>query len=404
MLRNIKVTNFYSIGETQEISFEINPKDILNDSAKTIMLADEAKSSISLNLVSCLIGANASGKTTLLKAISFLLWFTLHSYRSNSPKTPKVFHKLKKDKPTKIEIGFLDDSSLYNYVIEFDEKEILYEYLGKRVQRETCVFELTRKNGKTSIKSPKIKINETDKNRFEGMTCVPLLSSLMGTGYITYLSFFKKCITNVDGRGFMYSNSPFQDFLSTSGVLYGNESLLHEVLNFSQKVDLGISSFDFRAVISNLSSDSKEDKTWLLQGVHRSKKGSFNLDLIEESHGTQLSIYFLSKVSPILKNGGLAILDEIEIGLHTHIVRKIITLFEDKKTNPHNAQLIFSTHQHPLLTDRTKTQIFLAEKDDQKFETEIYRLDEVNGVRNDENYYQKYIAGAYGANPKINWL
>ena len=49
----------------------------------------------------------------------------------------------------------------------------------------------------------------------------------------------------------------------------------------------------------------------------------------------------------------------------------------------------------------TILQIFLVEKDSESFESEIYRLDDVDGVRNDENYFQKYMAGVYGATPKI---
>jgi AAA15 family ATPase/GTPase len=108
----------------------------------------------------------------------------------------------------------------------------------------------------------------------------------------------------------------------------------------------------------------------------------------------------LVKILPALENGGLVIVDEIESALHPDLTKKLISLFESKKTNPKNAQIIFSTHQHPLIANRTKTQIFIAEKDNIKAETELFRLDDVEGVRNDENYYHKYMAGAYGGVPK----
>ena len=98
------------------------------------------------------------------------------------------------------------------------------------------------------------------------------------------------------------------------------------------------------------------------------------------------------------------IIDEIESSLHPDLTQKLISLFESKKTNPKNAQIIFSTHQHPLIANRTKTQIFIAEKDNMKSETELFRLDDIEGVRNDENYYHKYMAGAYGGIPKISAL
>jgi uncharacterized protein len=99
----------------------------------------------------------------------------------------------------------------------------------------------------------------------------------------------------------------------------------------------------------------------------------------------------------------LVVVDEIESGLHPYVAKKIVSLFENPKTNPFNAQIIFSTHQHLLMNDRAKSQIFICEKDGENFETEVYRLDEVEGVRNDENFFQKYLAGSYGGVPMINW-
>ena len=68
--------------------------------------------------------------------------------------------------------------------------------------------------------------------------------------------------------------------------------------------------------------------------------------------------------------------------------------------NQHNAQLIFSTHSHEVLNMLCKEQIVLVEKD-AELSTEAYRLDEVEGIRADDNIYAKYMAGAYGAIPEI---
>ena len=70
-----------------------------------------------------------------------------------------------------------------------------------------------------------------------------------------------------------------------------------------------------------------------------------------------------------------------------------------KETNPYNAQILFSTHNPWFLQYLTKTQIFIVEKEKQQ--TEIFRLDEIKDIRNDENYFLKYIAGEYDGKPKI---
>ena len=106
------------------------------------------------------------------------------------------------------------------------------------------------------------------------------------------------------------------------------------------------------------------------------------------------------KVLEVLSNGGVAIIDELDSGLHYEIARKLISLFANKETNTKNCQLFFSTHQPLFLNDRSKSQIFLCYKEDY-LDTEIYRLDEITGIRNTENFFEKYLAGEYGATPRL---
>jgi predicted ATPase len=96
----------------------------------------------------------------------------------------------------------------------------------------------------------------------------------------------------------------------------------------------------------------------------------------------------------------VAVLDEFDVNLHPEMVLALFELFIQPETNPKNAQLLFSTHSHQILSKLDKYQIILTEKND-KGESESWRLDEMSGVRADDNYYSKYIAGAYGAVPKL---
>ena len=102
----------------------------------------------------------------------------------------------------------------------------------------------------------------------------------------------------------------------------------------------------------------------------------------------------------VLSQGGIAILDEFDVNLHPEMVMALFNLFVQPETNPKNAQLLFSTHSHLVLSALDKYQIVLVEKNEKGF-SESWRLDEMANVRADENYYTKYLAGAYGAVPKI---
>ena len=104
-------------------------------------------------------------------------------------------------------------------------------------------------------------------------------------------------------------------------------------------------------------------------------------------------------ILPVLERGGMAIIDEIDNDLHPHLLPHLIDLFKFEHTNPHQAQLIFSCHTPEVLNILKKHQIYLVQKENQ--ESEAWRLDEVVGVRADDNLYAKYMAGAFDAVPNV---
>lgn len=101
----------------------------------------------------------------------------------------------------------------------------------------------------------------------------------------------------------------------------------------------------------------------------------------------------------MLHNGGIAVIDELDNDLHPHLFPEILNLFRSSHTNPHNAQLIFTCHTPEVFNILNKHQIYLVEKTDQI--SESWRLDEMEGVRNDDNLYAKYMAGAFSAVPNV---
>jgi uncharacterized protein len=400
MLKSIKITNFGSIGETQELSFKVLPKDVLDDSAVKI-------SDMNVNLVNCIIGHNASGKTTVLKAISFLFFLIKDSYtemKMDEP-IPVLPHKLFSKELTKFEIEFFSKKTQFKYIVELNQKHIVYESLSqKTTARYSIIFKYTREGEKWDFKPSKIEINKNDLSRFEKKSNTTVFCSLIETGYLPELSFIKNFETNINSMGYV-PRHPFYEILHISKNFRKDSSLRKKALNFTKDIDLSISNFDFSetSIMKTKTKDITEE-TQILECVHASNKKKFKLPLPHESHGTRHSLQLFSEIIPVLKTGGIVVIDEIESGLHPYVVQKVISLFENTKTNPHHAQLLFSTHQHILLNDRTKTQIFITEKENENLETEIFRLDEVEGVRNDDNYFHKYMAGTYGGIPDIKWV
>ena len=109
----------------------------------------------------------------------------------------------------------------------------------------------------------------------------------------------------------------------------------------------------------------------------------------------------------LLRNGGTLIIDELESSLHPLLVRYITGLFNSPLTNPHNAQLIFTTHYDGILNNGIfrRDQIWFSEKGDLGA-TALYSLLEFKqnktAVRKDASYDRDYLSGRYGAIPLVS--
>jgi len=174
-----------------------------------------------------------------------------------------------------------------------------------------------------------------------------------------------------------------------------NEILKKEAEKLLARFDLGLEAFDIKK-------EKKEDGfTFNIQVIHLFGQQKCALPLKYESAGTKQLFVLLKTILQVLANGGVAVIDEFDVNLHPDMVMALYELFISSETNRNKAQMIFSSHSHHILSGLDKYQIVLTEKNS-KGESEVWRLDEMEGVRADDNYYTKYIAGAYGAIPRIN--
>jgi len=129
------------------------------------------------------------------------------------------------------------------------------------------------------------------------------------------------------------------------------------------------------------------------------------LDLEDESHGTRRLFGMLALFYDVLSRGELAVVDEFSASLHPMIVRELVRLFHDPETNPRGAQLIFTTHDTNLLSDRLfrRDQVWFTEKN-RSGATQLYSLHDVKGVRADDAIEKGYLRGRYGAIPFLGVL
>ena len=101
-----------------------------------------------------------------------------------------------------------------------------------------------------------------------------------------------------------------------------------------------------------------------------------------------------------LETGGVAVLDELDSSIHPMLLPKILRWFYDPERNPHDAQLWMSCQNASLLEDLIKEEVLFCEKD-RSGRTQVYGLRDIQSVRRTDNYYRKYLSGAFGAVPQI---
>ncbi|MBP9750094.1 MAG: ATP-binding protein [Candidatus Pacebacteria bacterium] len=129
-------------------------------------------------------------------------------------------------------------------------------------------------------------------------------------------------------------------------------------------------------------------------------QGFVDLNIGDESEGTQQFLNILAKYVDALEFGRVVVLDEFDVNLHPRLTKFIVQLFQDK--NPNNAQLIATTHDVTLLNmdGLTKYNVYFTQKT-HVGSAELYSLADFKDVRNDKRFADDYLAGVFGAVPNV---
>ena len=399
MIKNFKVENFKSIATLQELNFVSSKKSV--DLNNSFYKEDDLNY---ISKINCIVGSNASGKSVTLEALSFFIDFMQNSFQEKEVNflDPFPHHSLYIDNPTKFEMIFTKNSQLFRLQLEIQKKDIIKEELGIKKDRGFSYI-YKKEFGKRPKFAPDsgINLSTNEENRFlKKQNIASLFSFLTASNYLD-----KYDLTNIVPEFITSSTNIVRQpqiqiiaGLNLSREFEKENEMMGFVTPYLQNFDLGIKgiSIDKAEISTNIPGMPKQK---LLMLTHSSDQKDFDLSILSESGGTVAGIALLVKMYKVFKNGGILITDEIEDSLHSDICSKLISLFTNPEINPFNAQLIFSTHQHLFLNDRAKSQIFFVEKNNAN--TELYRLDSIEGVRNETNFYKAYKRGEFGATPRI---
>ena len=393
MILEFYVSNYLSIKDGLKISFVATSlKDSLSESNDMIALSDTG---LMILRSAVIYGANASGKSNVLKAMAFYRHFITDSFKNSQAGEAIDVENFRLNatsiyEPTTMEATFIVGDFIYRYGFEVDSKvvrsEWLYQRTNKKRAKEIEIFYRTEEETSVHQKSPLL-LELVNKRMVRDnallLSAAAQFNEPKAVNILQWMNDIRVIFGNEEEKLWNQAIKSLDD-----------ENLRLRITNFAKYADLGIESIvkiDNRIVSNHRQFDDEGRET---SDVAFSFSGN-------ESEGT---IKYFSLSYPIidtLDNGKLLIIDELDSKLHPLLVRKIISLFNSAKTNPKGAQLLFTTHDTFLLSAGMfrRDQIWFTQKDSFGA-TEAYSLVEYK-VRSNTLFERDYLLGKYGATPII---
>lgn len=379
MIINFGAKNFFSFKEGFDISFELGktcPSKISNGK--------------SISNILCVKGANGSGKTNILKAISFISSFISRSFDSklNSYLQFDPYFTSKDD--SEFYVTFLLDNVIYRYEAVLTETEVKRETLFKKQKREVKVIErIDDTVSYTTKEYEELKKIKMRKN-------VSLFSMAMQYDVGCVFSIhdkFNSIFSNVSYTGLQTET---HDVEVTSKFYYDNKEVLDFAKEIMKKFDPSID--DVYITKKNDDEGKERYRPWF---VFKFDGQEDILSLNQQSSGTKSLYKQLGSYKAVLVIGGFLILDEFDINLHPHILPHLLDFFISEETNSNEAQMIFTTHNTEILDFLGKHRTYLVNKENT--ESYCYRLDEIPSdiLRNDRLISPAYNQGKIGGVPKL---
>lgn len=403
MLLQFNVENFKSIGS--EVTLDMTASGLSEH--KDFLIEEKG---VNILPVATIYGANASGKTNVLKAfqefrrlIVFSRYYS-NKNESNDPIIPFLFDDILSDENTTFSVFLVsgDRKKEYNYGCSLKDGIVYEEWLQERTfSKNNTIWKKVLEREKQSFaygeQKKYKKLSGYDDLIQNNMLAVSFLGSKEIKGIDAFkevynwasLGFYESVVGGIDIQNALKQYMVFEKY---------DIHAFEETKKFIRSIDPCIEDIEIES-----QKDTQNQDVYKAYTYHKGRK----FDLMNESDGTKKIFALYLQIFLVLTLGGILIVDELDAQLHPLILRKIVRMFHDKEYNKGAGQLIFSSHNLLLLNkdEMRRDEIWFVEKDVDGFTTisslSDYKVNE-SCIRSDLDYGKNYLAGRFGAIPFLN--
>lgn len=375
-----------------------------------------------------IFGSNASGKSNVIKGITYMY----NAIRLSSAQQIDViknnetfaFYENANNEISLYEVEIIQNNNLYKYGFTILQGKIEKEWLYKRNERTTIVFE-----------REKNKLKLTGNELVQSLINIPETTLFLSIGSNFNLSisnYLKDVLDWFNNIIIVFENNANSlDIYSVENQKY--KKLAIEIL---KKADIGIKNMtvvkdkiaslqDLNSVLAfNMQFQSNPNKYGQLK---QENENMYNIDLDTQfnvynnknekiatkdimlfkdkgfhSEGTIRLLCYLGYILAALDKGKIIFIDEIDSKLHFLVADYLLKMFNSIDKNPNNSQLICTAHNIMLMDDDLRRdQIYFTSKDEYGVSS-LVSLADYKGVRKNDLFSKKYLAGFYLKLPNLD--
>lgn len=412
VLLDIEIKNLKSFKNQTIFSMEAENK--IED--RNSFEVEVGKEKFELLKTAVLFGGNASGKSNFTSVLSIFRYYLFNKGIEKYNK--EGFRFGEEDKNSTIKVRNVVDDKIYEYILEinFNTKKIIKEKLYITALERKLVFERENnkivKYDKETFSEYEITIGFINETLTDSDSVISRIIEWRVPEeiekYIFYIDKIKINNYSDDLGKYIYENKDNKklviEFLKKIGIIVNDIEVYREKNEFFLKNIRESKEFQ---ILSEKEQEKLLSQIAYIYRIHfvyeDNQKQKYKLEYYEQSAGTQKILSMFFPIYNLLNNGGVMIIDELDITLHYSLIKEIIKMFNSVEYNRKNAQLIFTTHNLLLLDFNLfrEDQIWFLENNDVSTGTELYSLSDIEGYEKNKYLLRDYLNGNFGGIPKL---